>query len=113
MITVVYVLLAVGGIAYFSTRESRPLVVVAGVIGLATAGAGVAAQFIDATAPVGDARWGRHLGLVVLGVVVVWVVVSVTTSSGGDRGRRRARRPPRRTLIRGARLIASTLVTIL
>ena len=77
VISVVYVLLAVGGIAYFSTRERRPPVIVAAVIGLATAGAGVAAQFIDATAPVGDARWGRHLGLVVLVVVAVWVAASV------------------------------------
>ena len=67
------------------------------MIGLATAGAGVAAQFIDATAPVGDARWGRHLGLVVLGVVVVWVVASVTTRPAaieavGERAVRHGRR---------------------
>ncbi len=79
VISLVYVLLALGGIVYFTVREARPVVVFAGVIGLATAAAGVAAQFIDATAPVGDALWGRHLGLAVLGVVVIWLVVNMTT----------------------------------
>ena len=40
---------------------------------------GVAAQFIDATAPVGDARWGRHLGILVLAAVAVWVGACMAT----------------------------------
>jgi amino acid transporter len=86
VICVVYVLLAVGGIAYFAFRERVPGAVIAGFVGLATAGAGVAAQFADPTAPVGDARWGRHLGLVILGVVAIWLIGNML----GNRGRVRA-----------------------
>ncbi len=109
VICVVYVLLAIGGIAYFAFRERVPGAVIAGFVGLATAGAGVAAQFIDATAPVGDARWGRHLGLVVLGVVAVWLLGNMLVNrdrvrAAGDRARRRRaielRRPAKRDRLR-------------
>lgn len=79
VISIVYVLVAVGGIVYFTTRDRLPGAVVAGLVGLATAGAGVAAQFVDGTAPLADALWGRHLGLVVLGLVAVWLAFSIAT----------------------------------
>lgn len=77
VIAIVYVILCIGGIHHFVMKERRPAVAIAGLIGLLTAGAGVAAQFIDATAPVGDARWGRHLGLVVVAVVLAWTIVCI------------------------------------
>jgi amino acid transporter len=76
VICVVYALVAIGGIAFFAREDLQPAAVVAGLVGLVTAGAGVTAQFVDGTAPVGDARWGRHLGLVVLAVVAVWLGVT-------------------------------------
>lgn len=90
VIAIVYVLLCVGGIRYFATRVVRPAAVVAGLIGLVTAAAGVGAQFIEGTAPVGDALWGRHLGLVVLALVAIWLVACVVSrpaavDAAGDR----------------------------
>lgn len=76
VISVVYVLLCLGGIVYFS-KQGHIRAVIGAVIGLLTAGAGVLAQFISGTAPVGDALWGRHLGLIVLGAVAVWLVLNL------------------------------------
>ncbi len=93
VICIVYVLVAVGGITYFAFRESVPGAVLAGLVGLVTAAAGVAAQFIDGTAPVGDALWGRHLGLVLVAVVAVWLIVNIIVNparvaAAGDHARR-------------------------
>lgn len=76
VISVVYVLLCVGGIVYFS-KQGHIRAVIGAVVGLLTAGAGVLAQFISGTAPTGDALWGRHLGLIVLAAVAVWLVLNV------------------------------------
>jgi len=89
----VYVLVALGGISYFAFRESVPGAVLAGMVGLVTAGAGVAAQFIEGTAPVGDALWGRHLGLVLIAVVLLWLIVNIVArprqvAAAGNRARR-------------------------
>lgn len=93
VICIVYVMVAIGGIVYFTFRERQPGAVIAGFVGLATAGAGVAAQFLEGTAPVDDALWGRHLGLAVLGVVLVWLFVTMITrraalATVGDRAAR-------------------------
>jgi len=93
VICIVYVLVALGGITYFAFRDNVPGAVLAGVVGLITAGAGVAAQFIDGTAPVGDALWGRHLGLVLLAVVLVWLIANLVArparvAAAGDRALR-------------------------
>jgi len=93
VICVVYVLVALGGISYFAFRESVPGAVLAGMVGLVTAGAGVAAQFIEGTAPVGDALWGRHLGLVLIAVVLLWLIVNIVArprqvAAAGNRARR-------------------------
>lgn len=76
VISIVYAMLCVGGIVFFSKLGNYKAVIGA-VVGLLTAGAGVLAQFISGTAPVGDALWGRHLGLIVLGAVAVWLVLNV------------------------------------
>lgn len=78
VICIVYVLLCIGGIQFFA-RQNKVPAVVGGVVGLVTAGAGVAAQFIEGTAPVGDALWGRHLGIGLVVLVGAWLVASVVT----------------------------------
>lgn len=69
-----YVLLCVGALKTFATR--RPVDLVAALVGLTIAGLGVAAQFIDGTAPVGDARWGLWLALIGLALTLVWALTS-------------------------------------
>lgn len=90
VICVVYALVAIGGIAFFTRRDPQPGAVAAGIVGLVTAGGGVAAPFVEGTAPIADARWGRHLGLVVIAVVLVWLGVNLVTrraavEAAGDR----------------------------
>jgi amino acid transporter len=74
---VVYVVLCVGAVKLF-LRNHTPAGIVAAVIGGVTAGGGVLAQFVKGTAPTGDALWGRHLALVGLGLIIVWLVVQST-----------------------------------
>jgi amino acid transporter len=76
LISGVYAILCIGGIKYFITRK-KPLVVIAGLVGLATAGGGVVAQFIEGTAPTGIALWGRHIALGIVAVVAVWLIANV------------------------------------
>ncbi len=76
LISVIYALLCLGGL---KTLASDPKAMVAGVIGLVTAVGGILAQFIDGTAPVGDAVWGRHLGLILLVVVGAWLAYTMST----------------------------------
>ena len=78
VISIVYAMLCVGGIMYFSRRKHYRAVVGAAV-GLLTAGAGVLAQFVNGAAPVGDALWGRHLGLAVVVVVGAWLALDMAT----------------------------------
>jgi amino acid transporter len=75
VIAIIYVVLCIGGLKMFLRGKNVPGVVAA-LVGLATAGGGVAAQFISGTAPTGDALWGRHLGLVALGVVAAWLLAN-------------------------------------
>jgi hypothetical protein len=37
---------------------------------------GIAAQFVEGTAPTGDGKWGVWLGLIAIGACVVWIAVS-------------------------------------
>lgn len=76
VISLVYVMLCIGGIVFFS-KVGNMKAVAGSVIGVLTAGAGVLAQFISGTAPTGDALWGRHLGLIVLAAVAVWLVLNI------------------------------------
>ena len=78
VISIVYAMLCVGGIVYFS-RRNHYRAVVGAAVGLLTAGAGVLAQFVNGTAPVGDALWGRHLGLAVIVVVGAWLALNIAT----------------------------------
>jgi amino acid transporter len=76
LICLTYAMLCLGGLKILS---SNPVSVVAGVIGLATAVGGFLAQFIEGTAPTGDALWGRHIGLVLLVLVAAWLAYNVST----------------------------------
>ena len=62
---------------FFSTKQA--LGIVAGLIGLVIAVLGVAAQFIEGTAPTGDAKWGRTLGVIGIIVVALWLVLNMAT----------------------------------
>jgi amino acid transporter len=77
VICVVYVLLALGGIVYFTLRERVPGAALAGLVGLAVAAAGVVAQFVDVTEPIAQDRAGRNLGIALLVVAAVWMIGSV------------------------------------
>lgn len=77
VICVVYVLLCFGGILYFTFRERQPGAAVAGVVGLVAAGAGVVVQFTDLLSGFDEARLGRNIGLVLLGLVAAWVLGSM------------------------------------
>ena len=74
IICISYVLLCVGALKTFATR--RPVDLVAAVVGLAIAGLGVAAQFIDGTAPTGDAKWGIYIGLIALAGSLAWAAAA-------------------------------------
>ncbi len=74
IICIIYALLCLGALKSFATR--RPIDLLAAVVGLGFAGLGVAAQFIDGTAPVGDAKWGIWISLIALAVLVVWAVTA-------------------------------------
>jgi amino acid transporter len=70
LICVIYALLCLGGL---KTLITDPRAIVAGVVGLVVAIGGILAQFIDGTAPLGDALWGRHLGLILIVLVGAWL----------------------------------------
>ncbi len=76
LICAIYVLLCLGGL---KTLSSDPRSIVAGVIGVVAAAGGIAAQFVEGTAPVGDALWGRHLGLILVGLVAAWLAYNMST----------------------------------
>ncbi len=73
IISAIYALLCLGALR---SQARRPVDIAAALVGLAIAVLGVAAQFIDGTAPVGDAKWGLWIGLVVLGVCAVWAAAA-------------------------------------
>ena len=76
LICAIYMLLCLGGL---KTLSSDPRSIVAGVIGVVAAAGGIAAQFVEGTAPVGDALWGRHLGLILIGLVAAWLGYNMST----------------------------------
>lgn len=74
LVCICYALVALGALATFARR--KPIDLVASLVGLATCVLGVAAQFIEGTAPTGDAEWGIWLGLIGIGACVLWIAVS-------------------------------------
>jgi amino acid transporter len=74
LVCICYALVALGALAKFATE--KPIDLVAALIGLATCVLGVAAQFVEGTAPTGDATWGIWLGLIGIGACVVWIALS-------------------------------------
>src|SRR6185295_8117412 len=69
-----YALVVLGALATFATR--RPIDLVAALLGLATCVLGIAAQFVEGTAPTGDAQWGIWLSLIGIVVCVLWIALS-------------------------------------
>jgi amino acid transporter len=83
MFCVVYVVLCIGAARLFAS--TNPVGLLAVLIGIATAGGGFLAQFVDGLAPTGDALWGRHIALVLVIALVAWVAVLLGVR--GDRVR--------------------------
>jgi amino acid transporter len=74
LVCICYALVALGALAKFATR--KPVDLGAALLGLTTCGLGIAAQFVEGTAPTGDARWGIWLGLIGIGACLIWIVAS-------------------------------------
>jgi len=74
LVCICYALVALGALATFAPK--KPIDLVAALVGLATCMLGVAAQFVEGTAPTGDAAWGIWLGLIGIGACVLWIAVS-------------------------------------
>src|SRR6476619_196926 len=78
IICIIYAILCLAALRmFFSTKQV--LGIVAGIVGLVIAVLGVAAQFIEGTAPTGDAKWGRTLGVIGIIVVALWLVLNMAT----------------------------------
>ena len=78
IICIIYAILCIGALRMFASTKRAPGIV-AGLIGLTIAVLGVAAQFIDGTAPTGDAKWGRTLGILGVVLVLAWLVLNMAT----------------------------------
>jgi len=78
IICIIYAILCVAALRMFLTTR-QVAGIVAGLIGLVIAVLGVAAQFIEGTAPTGDAKWGRTLGVIGIVVVAAWLVLHMVT----------------------------------
>jgi amino acid transporter len=76
LIAFIYAMLCAGGLKLFA-QTKNVAGIVAAVIGLLTAAGGVIAQFIDGTAPTGDALWGRHLGLAAIVLLGAWLAYNI------------------------------------
>ena len=74
LICLVYVLVCLGALKLFATKN--PLDLVAAVIGLATCAGGIAAQFIEGTKPGPTYEWGRTLGIALAVLVAIWAAVA-------------------------------------
>ena len=74
LVCICYALVAVGALVKYATK--KPIDLIAALLGLATCVLGVAAQFVEGTAPTGDAKWGIWLGLMGIGACVTWVAAS-------------------------------------
>jgi amino acid transporter len=69
-----YALVMLGALATFATKS--PIDLIAALIGLATCVLGLASQFVEGTAPTGDAKWGIWLGLIGIAACVLWIALS-------------------------------------
>lgn len=76
LISAVYLVLCLGAVP-MALRDRSALGMLAALVGIATAGGGVAAQFIPGTAPTGDAVWGRTFGLIMVGLLAVWLLYNM------------------------------------
>ncbi len=74
LICLVYVLVCLGALKLFATKN--PIDLVAAVIGLATCAGGIAAQFIEGTKPAPTYEWGRTLGIILAVLVAIWAAVA-------------------------------------
>jgi amino acid transporter len=74
LVCICYALVALGALATFATK--KPIDLLAALLGLTTCVLGFAAQFVEGTAPTGDAKWGIWLGLIGIGACVLWVAAS-------------------------------------
>ena len=74
LVCICYAFVALGALAKFATK--RPIDLIAALVGLATCVLGIAAQFVEGTAPTGDGKWGVRLGLLAIGGCVAWIVLS-------------------------------------
>jgi amino acid transporter len=80
MVSLVFSLVAFGGIAYFA-RHRNVKAMVGGIVGLVTAAAGFASQFIDGTKPTGDAEAAPTIALGMIGLILVWAVWQIVRRS--------------------------------
>ena len=74
LVCICYALVALGALVTFAPK--KPIDLIAALLGLTTCVLGIAAQFVEGTAPTGDATWGIWLGLIGIGACVVWIAVS-------------------------------------
>jgi amino acid transporter len=74
LICFVYLLVCVGALKSFATKN--PLDLGGALLGLATCALGIASQFIDGTAPVEVAKWGRTYGLILVGLLAIWALLA-------------------------------------
>jgi amino acid transporter len=74
LVCICYAFVAVGALVKYATK--KPIDLIAALLGLATCVLGVAAQFVEGTAPTGDAKGGIWLGLIGVGACVAWVAAS-------------------------------------
>jgi amino acid transporter len=74
IICTTYVLLCLGALKTFATK--RPIDLIAAVLGLGIAVLGIAAQFIEGTAPTDDAKWGVWIAVACLVIAGVWAALS-------------------------------------
>jgi amino acid transporter len=76
LVAFIYAMLCVGGLKLFG-KTGNVAGIIAAVIGLVTAAGGVIAQFVDGTAPLGDALWGRHAGIAALVGAGLWLAYNI------------------------------------
>jgi amino acid transporter len=72
LIAGIYFVLCAGAFKMFAAERSV-IGFVAAILGGLTAGAGVVSEFIPATAPTGDAVWGRNAAIVIAVLLVGWL----------------------------------------
>lgn len=72
LISGVYFILCLGAVG-LALRDSRPVALIAAIVGLVTSAGGVISEFIPGTAPTGDARYGRDAAIAVAILLTIWL----------------------------------------